>query len=343
MWRFAALLPDAPPVTLGEGATPLLPSRDNPKLLIKNEGINPAGSVEARGLSLAVTMASAAGQKQLAIASTGNGAGALAAYAAAAGSQANIFMPGNASPAAQVLAESHGARITRVQGTIGDGARLLGESKRSEGWLDLSAFQEPFRLEGKKTLVFEIAEQLAWTLPAAIVYPTALGSGPIALWKGLEEMDQFGWLPAGSPRPKMILVQPAGCAPIVQAWEQGQAVASLETTGGEMRAPGSPGSRAALDLLHRSGGAAVAVSDDEILDAWRTWSRREGLLAAPAGAMALAGYRKLLHRGFLSAEETTILVNTASGYAYIDTMAAWNLPPKDRPGLRRIGGIIQPY
>jgi threonine synthase len=347
MWRYAAVLPGASPVTLGEGFTPLLLSRENPKLLIKNEGLNPGGSFEARGISLAVTMARGQGWRRLAIASTGSAAAALAAYAAAAGSQADIFMPRDAPQADRAACENHGARVTLVEGSIGDCVRLLGERRPAEGWLDLSAFQEPYGIEGKKTLAYEIAEQMGWSLPKAIVFPAGEGTGLIAMWKGFKEMEELGWLGPGNPRPRMVAVQAAGCAPIVRAWEQDRAAAepwtSARTIAAGLRVPNPRASPTVLEVLRQSGGIAVAVSDGEIVDAWRHWARTEGLLAAPEGAAALAGYRKLVSRGFLSAEENTVLVNTGSGFEFIDTIAMENRSKTEPPASRQIGGIIQPY
>ena len=223
LWRYAEVLPDAQPVTLGEGFTPLLPSREFPDVYIKDEGLNPTGSFKARGLSVAVTMAKAYGLKKLALPSAGNAASALAAYAAAAGIEAHVFMPRDVPLANRVECETYGAQVTLVDGLIGDCARLVSERKQKEGWFDASTLKEPFRLEGKKTMGYEVAEQLGWRLPQAIVYPCGGGVGLIGMWKAFDEMEALGWISA--ERPRMIAVQAAGCRPIVQAWKAGRATA----------------------------------------------------------------------------------------------------------------------
>src|SRR3954467_2248259 len=219
MWRYAEVLPDAEPATLGEGFTPLLPSRTTKNVWIKDEGLNPTGSFKARGLGMAVTMAKKYGLKKLAIPSAGNAASALAAYAARAGIEAHIFMPKDVPQANLVECQSYGAHITLVDGLISDCARMVGERKEKEGWFEISTLKEPFRVEGKKTMGYEVAEQMGWTLPDAIIYPTGGGVGLIGMWKAFEEMEELGWI--GGKRPKMISVQAAGCAPIVKAFEAG--------------------------------------------------------------------------------------------------------------------------
>src|SRR5574341_586914 len=221
MWRYAEVLPDAPPVTLGEGLTPLLPSRAEKNVHIKEEGLNPTGSFKARGLSAAVTMARAYGIKKVAIPSAGNAASALAAYAAAASIEAHIFMPRDVPRANLVECQSYGAQITLVEGLIGDCARIIAERKQAEGRFDISTLKEPFRVEGKKTLGYELFEQLG-KLPEALIYPTGGGVGLIGMWKAFEEMEALGWV--GAERPRMIVVQASGCAPIVKAFDAGQSV-----------------------------------------------------------------------------------------------------------------------
>src|ERR1700686_1486502 len=220
MWRYDAVLPHANPVSLGEGFTPMLPSREYPGVFIKDEGLNPTGSFKARGLSAAVTMARHFGVKKLAIPSCGNAAGALAAYAAAAGIEAHIFMPKDVPMANRVECDYYGAHVTLVDGLISDCARMVAERKDKEGWFDVSTLKEPFRVEGKKTMGYEVAEQLGWRMPQGIIYPTGGGVGMIGMWKAFDEMEQLGWM--GAERPKMITVQAAGCAPIVKAWEAGK-------------------------------------------------------------------------------------------------------------------------
>src|SRR5512142_1401898 len=225
MWRYAAVLPAAAPVTLGEGFTPMLPSRTTANMFIKDEGINPTGSFKARGLSAAVTMARAYGLKKLAIPSAGNAASALSAYAAAAGIEAHIFMPKDVPRANLVECQSYGAQVTLVDGLIGDCARIIGERKQAEGWFDISTLKEPFRIEGKKTMGYEVAEQLGWQVPDAIIYPTGGGVGLIGMWKAFDEMQQLGWI--GPERPQMVAVQAAGCAPIPKAWDAGAAKSEM--------------------------------------------------------------------------------------------------------------------
>src|SRR5437764_9984046 len=225
MWRYAPVLPDVAPVTLGEGFTPMFPSRANRNVYIKDEGPNPTGSFKARGLSMAVTMARHYGLKKLAIPSAGNAGGALAAYAAAAGIEAHIFMPKDVPLANQVECHAYGARVNLIDGLISDCARILNERKASEGWFDISTLKEPYRVEGKKTMGYEVAEQLNWELPDAIFYPTGGGVGLIGMWKAFDEMEELGWI--GKNRPRMISVQASGCAPVAKAWIEHKPVAEM--------------------------------------------------------------------------------------------------------------------
>jgi len=345
MWRYAEVLPEAEPVSLGEGFTPMLPSREFPNVYIKDESLNPTGSFKARGMSAAVTMAKAYGLKKLAVPSAGNAASALAAYAAAAGVEAHIFMPKDVPLANRVECESYGACITLVDGLISDCARMVAEKKDKEGWFDVSTLKEPFRIEGKKTMGYEVAEQLGWRLPHAIIYPTGGGVGMIGMWKAFDEMQQLGWI--GSERPQMISVQAAGCAPIVKAWDEGKGTADIwadaDTVAAGLRVPKAYGDYLILDILKKSGGLALAVSDDEIMDALRDWAKTEGIFAAPEGAAALAAYRKLREREFFSADDTVVLFNTGSGLKYLDVIERQKLRAQPRPASRQIGGIIGPY
>src|SRR5580700_4345475 len=229
IWRYAEVLPDASPVTLGEGFTPLLPSREFAHVFIKDEGLNPTGSFKARGMSAAVTMARHYGLKKLAAPSAGNAGGALAAYAAAAGIEAHIFMPKDVPLANRMECDYYGAHLTLVDGLISDCGRMVAERKDKEGWFDVSTLKEPFRVEGKKTMGYEVAEQMNWTLPQGIIYPTGGGVGMIGMWKAFEEMEALGWI--GAERPKMITVQAAGCAPIVKAWEAGSITGTKGASG----------------------------------------------------------------------------------------------------------------
>ena len=346
MWRYAEVLPDAQPVTLGEGFTPMLRSREHANVYIKDEGLNPTGSFKARGMSAAVTMARHYGLKKLAVPSAGNAGGALAAYAAAAGLEAYIFMPQDVPRANRMEAEYADAHVALVNGLISDCARIVSERKEKEGWFDVSTLKEPFRVEGKKTMGYEVAEQLGWKLPDAIIYPTGGGVGMIGMWKAFEEMEQLGWI--GSERPKMITVQAAGCAPIVKAWEAGKATSEMwtgaETFAAGLRVPKAYGDYLILDILKKSGGAAVSATDEEIFAATRQWASMEGVFAAPEGAASLVAYQKLRANGFLSAEDTVVLFNTGTGYKYLDLMEAEERKSQHRmPAARNIGGIIGPY
>jgi len=345
MWRYAEVLPEAEPVSLGEGFTPMLPSREFPNVYIKDEGLNPTGSFKARGMSAAVTMAKAYGLKKLAAPSAGNAASALAAYAAAAGIEAHIFMPKDVLLANRVECESYGACITLVDGLISDCARMVGERKDKEGWFDVSSLKEPFRVEGKKTMGYEVAEQSGWRLPRAVIYPTGGGVGMIGMWKAFDEMQQLGWI--GLECPQMISVQAAGCAPIVKAWDEGKSASepwpNVETVAAGLRVPKAYGDYLILDILKKSGGLAISVTDDEIMDALRHWAKIEGIFAAPEGAATLAAYRKLREREFLSADDSVVLFNTGSGLKYLDVIEKQKLRAQPRPTSRQIGGIIGPY
>ncbi len=344
LWRYANVLPEAEAVTLGEGFTPLLPSGEFENVWIKDEGVNPTGSFKARGLSVAVTMAKAFGLKKLAIPSAGNAAGALAAYAAAAGLEAHIFMPKDTPLANRVECRSYGAQVTLVDGLISDCARLVTERVSKEGWFDVSTLKEPFRLEGKKTMGYEVAEQLQWKLPQGIIYPTGGGVGLIGMWKAFDEMETLGWI--GSERPRMVAVQASGCAPIVKAWDEGKRSSELwpgaDTLAAGLRVPRPYGDYLILDILKRSAGIAVAVTDDEIMDALRHWARTEGVFAAPEGAASLAAYRKLRTQGFFGPKDKVVLFNTGSGLKYLDVIERYDAKAK-LPASRHIGGIIGPY
>ena len=344
MWRYADVLPDAEPVSLGEGFTPMLPSREFPNIYIKDEGLNPTGSFKARGLSAAVTMAKAYGLRKLAIPSAGNAGSACAAYAAAAGLEAHIFMPCDVPQANRIECEAYGAHVTLIDGLISDCARALADSKEKEGWFDVSTLKEPFRVEGKKTMGYEIVEQLGGRLPKAVIYPTGGGVGLIGMWKAFAEMQELGWI--GQERPRMVVVQASGCAPIVKAWDEhkSSSVAWCEaaTVAAGLRVPKAYGDYLILDILRKSDGIAVSVTDDEIMDALRHWARVEGVFAAPEGAAALAAYRKLRASGFFSAQDRVVLFNTGSGLKYLDVIEKKRQPGVAQ-GSRQIAGIIGPY
>jgi len=342
IWRYAEVLPEAEPVSLGEGFTPMLRSRQYPNVFIKDEGLNPTGTFKARGLCVALTLARAYGLKKLAIPSAGNAASALAAYAAAAGIEAHIFMPRDVPQANLVECRAYGAHVILVDGLISDCARLLAERKQAEGWFDVSSLKEPFRVEGKKTMGYEVAEQMGWELPDAIIYPTGGGVGLIGMWKAFEEMQTLGWI--GKERPSMVAVQSSGCAPIIKAWDEGKPVSDpwphATTLAAGLRVPKAYADYLILDILRKSRGTAIAVTDNEIMDAMQTWAAQEGIFAAPEGAAVLAAYRRLLAGGFFQPEQKVVLFNTGSGLKYIDVIAA---AKKKTPATRAIGGIIGPY
>jgi len=350
MWRYDAVLPEATPVSLGEGFTPMLRSREYPNVFIKDEGLNPTGSFKARGLSAAVTMARHFGLKKLAIPSAGNAAGALAAYAAAASIEAHIFMPKDVPAANRIECDYYGAHVTLVDGLISDCARKVAELKEKpawakEGWFDVSTTKEPYRVEGKKTMGYEVAEQLGWKMPQGIIYPTGGGVGLLGMWKAFEEMEQLGLI--GSERPNMISVQSAGCAPIVKAWDEGRATAEMwngaSTLAAGLRVPKPYGDYLILDILKKSGGLALAATDAEIIDATRRWAKVEGVFAAPEGAASLVAYEKLLASEFYSAEDTVVLFNTGSGLKYLDVLDTKDAQAAGPPATRAIAGIIGPY
>jgi threonine synthase len=361
MWRYDAVLPDANPVSLGEGFTPMLASREYPNVYIKDEGLNPTGSFKARGLSAAVTMARHFGLKKLAIPSAGNAAGALAAYSAAAGLEAHIFMPKDVPIANRVECDYYGANVTLIDGLISDCAKKVADMKKEtfwdkDGWFDVSTTKEPYRVEGKKTMGYEVAEQLGWRMPQGIIYPTGGGVGLLGMWKAFDEMEALGWI--GSERPKMIVVQSSGCAPVVKAWDEGKQSAEMWTNAATLasglRVPKPYGDYLILDILKKSKGTALSATDDEILEATRHWSKTEGIFAAPEGAACLVAYRKLRANGFFKPEDVVVLFNTGSGLKYLDVLDASMAgsvgrapsPAKaahEKPAARQIGGIIGPY
>ena len=325
MWRYRAVLPDAAPVSLGEGWTPMLRSKRHAGLWLKEEGANPTGSFKARGLSLAVTMARHYGLRKLAVPSAGNAAGALAAYAAAAGIEAHIFMPRDVPLANYVEANAYGAHVTLVDGVISDCARMVGERKQAEGWFDISTLKEPFRVEGKKTMGYELVEQLGWEYPDAVFYPTGGGVGLIGMWKAFDELEQLGWVKPGK-RPRMFAIQSSGCAPVVQAFDQGAAASQMwqnpETAASGLRVPKAYGDYIILEILKASDGMAVAVSDDDIFASLRDWAANEGIFLSPEGAAATAAYTQLLNTGVLKASDRVVLFNTGAGLKYTDVTAA---------------------
>lgn len=329
MWRWRELLPVRDlgrVVTLGEGGTPLLPAPrlgaalGLGRLWIKEEGQNPTGSFKARGMAAAVSRAWELGARKLAAASAGNAGGALAAYAARAGLEAHVYMPADAPRMNLVEAVAAGANVTLVDGLIGDCGRMLQERAVQAGWFDLSTLREPYRLEGKKTLGFELAEQLAWKVPDVIVYPTGGGTGLIGIWKAFDELEALGWI--GPERPRMVAVQAEGCAPIVRAfhqgWEEAPAWHQVETVAAGLRVPSALGDFLMLRILRESGGTAIAVSDAAIVEAGVSLARAEGIFACPEGAATVAALRRLLDQGRVGPDERVVLFNTATGLKYAE-------------------------
>jgi threonine synthase len=329
LWRYREVLPvddEANVVNLGEGFTPLIhASRLGARLgmnelYIKDEGQNPTQSFKARGMAAAVSMAKELGAKKLAVPSAGNAAGALAAYAARAGLEAFIFMPRDTPRANVVECEQTGAHVTLMDGLITDCGAEVGRRKDAEGWFDVSTLKEPYRLEGKKTMGYELAEQFDWELPDVIIYPTGGGTGLIGMWKAFDEMQQMGWI--GSKRPRMVTVQASGCAPIVRAFEEGKRFAdefpNAHTSASGLRVPRAIGDFLIIDALRVSGGTAIAVTDKELIDATKEIGAAEGIFCAPEGAACLPALRKLIADGAVSREERVVLFNTGSGVKYLE-------------------------
>lgn len=328
LWRYKEVLPVEKQeniVSLGEGFTPLFnaknlgKSRQMVKLYIKDEGLNPTASFKARGMAMAVSMAKELGLKKLAVPTAGNAGGALAAYAAKAGMEAYIFMPKDVPIVNRLEAESCGAKVTLIDGLITDCARVVMENKDKEGWFDVSTLKEPYRIEGKKTMGYELAEQLNWQLPDVILYPTGGGTGLIGMWKAFDEMQEMGWI--DSKRPKMVSVQATGCAPMVEIFNSstpGIEIKNAHTVASGLRVPKAIGDFIMLDILHSSQGTALAVSDSELISGAREISRLEGIFAAPEGGATLAALDKLLANNFIKPEESVVLFNTGSGIKYLE-------------------------
>ncbi|WP_263376839.1 threonine synthase [Granulicella aggregans] len=355
MWRYASVLPEVTPVTLGEGWTPMLQSKRYPGLFIKEEGANPTGTFKARGLSLAVTMAKHYGLKHLAVPSAGNAAGALAAYAAAAGIAAHIYMPQDVPFANYLEGVVYGADVHMVDGLISDCARLVGEQIKSqrdantpaeETWFDISTLKEPFRVEGKKTMGYELVEQLQWTYPDAVFYPTGGGVGLIGMWKAFEEMETLGWVTG--KRPKMYALQASGCAPVARAFDEGKPASEFfqnaATFASGLRVPKPYGDSIILDIVRASGGKALALDDATILASILDYAKHEGIFLSPEGAAATAAYDQLLATGELTPTDRVVLFNTGAGLKYTDmTAEAMHLRrPGSLPTSLPVGGIITP-
>ncbi|AFL88545.1 threonine synthase [Terriglobus roseus DSM 18391] len=322
MWRYAPVLPDVPPVTLAEGWTPILPSRRNPNVLLKEEGANPTGTFKARGMSMCMTMMKHYGIGKVAVPSAGNAGGACAAYAAAAGIEAHVFMPQDVPLANQVECIAYGAHMTLVDGLISDCAKIVAARREEEGWFDVSTLKEPFRVEGKKTMGYELVEQCGWTYPDAVFYPTGGGVGLIGMWKAFLEMEELGWVTG--KRPKMIAVQAAGCEPVTKAYREGADASVMfqnaHTLASGLRVPKPYGDYIILDVVRQSGGTVISQTDDQIFESIQDWGKNEGILLSPEGAAATAAYDRLIETEFLSPSDRVVIFNTGTGNKYTDVL-----------------------
>jgi threonine synthase len=346
MWRYSRMLPvHGSVVSLGEGMTPLLKTSRMglPDLWIKDEGLNPTGAFKARGLSCAISMCKELGITKVAIPSAGNAASALAAYAAAASLEAHIFMPKDVPEANFIECKAFGAHVTLVDGLISDCGKIVAARKDAEGWFDVSTLKEPYRIEGKKTMGYEVAEQLGWELPDAIFYPAGGGVGLIGMWKAFEEMEALGWI--GPKRPKMIAVQAAGCAPIVKAFEGGKERSEFwdnaQTVAAGLRVPKALGDFLVLDAVRKSKGTCVAVSDRELVDGSLELAAAEGIFAAPEGGACVAALKHLLASGFLHPEERMVIYNTGAGLKYLEAFSV-RYARSAASEQDKLGGLITP-
>ena len=338
IWRMAEIMPVRDParrLTLGEGGTPLLPAPSlgralgMTRLLVKDEGCNPTGSFKARGLAAAVGRARELGATAVALPSAGNAASATAAYAARAGLAAHVVMPKDAPPAMIAECRIHGAGVTLIDGLIDDAGRYVRERAASEGWFDVSTLREPYRAEGKKTMGLEIAEQLGWRVPSAIVYPTGGGTGIVGMWKAFAELETLGFI--GPERPRMIVVQAAGCAPIVRAYERGERHAprwdGARTIAPGLRVPAAIGDSLILDAVRESGGTCLAVTDDDLLEGVRLAARTDGVFMAPEGGAAVVAARTLRESGFFAPDDEVVLFATGSGLKHPELFEALSVQP----------------
>ena len=326
LWRYREVLPlpaDVQPVSLGEGGTPLLRAArvgHDVELWMKDESLNPTQSFKARGMTIAVSMAKYLGATKLAVPSAGNAGGALAAYAARAGVEAHVFMPSDTPHANVVECRQLGAHVTLIDGLITDCAAEIARSKANEDWFDISTLKEPYRVEGKKTLGYELAEQLNWQLPDVILYPAGGGTGLIGMWKAFQEMETLGWI--GSKRPRMFAVQAAGCAPIVRAFEAGEKIAAeiqgAHTIASGLRVPKAIGDFLILEILRQSNGGAIAIDDEEMIRAAREVGAKEGLFLCPEGGACFAAFERLRAAGTIAPGERVVVFNTGSGIKYLE-------------------------
>jgi threonine synthase len=331
MWRYREMMPlldSDTPVTLGEGFTPLFhaqrlgASLGLDRLFIKDESLNPTNSFKARGQSAAITRAKALGADTIALPTAGNAGNAAAAYSAAAGLKCQVFIPKDAKRPFVDECRLYGAEVTLVDGLITDAGRLAAERGKPLGWYDVSTLKEPYRVEGKKTMGYELAEQFEWTLPDWIVYPTGGGTGLVGMWKAFDELEALGWI--GSKRPKMVSVQAIGCAPIVRAYEQGTEKAApwedAHTAADGLRVPRAIGDFLILKAVRESGGTALAVSDDEMVRDMVAIGSYEGVSAAPEGGAALSAIRQLVASKQIAANESVVLFNTGGALKYLDVL-----------------------
>ena len=332
LWRYRDVLPVEDPedrISLGEGFTPLLAAPTLgarlgvPLAFIKEEGGNPTGSFKARGLSLAVSMAKALGATDVCLPSAGNAGSALAAYAARAGMKAHVFIPKDVARVFLMETQAYGAHVETVEGLITDAGKICAEQAKEHGWYECATLKEPYRVEGKKTLGYEIAEQMGWALPDAILYPTGGGTGLIGMWKAFEELETMGFI--GPKRPRMYAVQAEGCAPIVKAFSEGAEEAPMwpnaQTHAHGLRVPKALGDFLILRALRQSQGSAVAVSEAEIIAGVKDGASAEGVFLCPEGGACVAALRKLKASGHVSPDDTVVLFNTGTGFKYVDNMA----------------------
>jgi threonine synthase len=333
MWRYRELMPlfdGEQPITLGEGWTPLVHARrlgrelGLDRLFVKDESLNPTNSFKARGLAAAVTKASILGARTLSVPSAGNAANAMAAYAAAAGIAAKVFMPKDVKVPFIRECELYGADVTLVDGLITDAGRIAAETGKPLGWYDVSTLKEPYRIEGKKTMAYELGEQLEWQFPDWIIYPTGGGTGMVGMWKAFEELEAIGWKPPGR-RPKMVSVQAEHCAPIVRAFEQGTEKAqpweNASTLADGLRVPRAIGDFLILRAVRESGGTALAVSDREMVAGMLAIGKHAGVSAAPEGGAALVAIQRLAASGAIKPHERVVLFNTGGALKYLDVLS----------------------
>jgi len=329
MWRYEEVMPVEDKqfcVSLGEGYTPLLQAASLgrkigvPNLFVKEEGVNPTGSFKARGMSAAVSRAAELGARAIAIPSAGNAGGATAAYAARAGLPSYIFMPKDVPRANYIECVILGAKVELVDGLISDCGKIVAQRKEAEGWFDISTLKEPYRVEGKKTMGYELAEQFDWELPDVVIYPTGGGTGLIGMWKAFDEMEQLGWI--DGKRPRMVSVQAAGCAPIVRAYESGALSAepwqNAQTKASGLRVPAAVGDFLMLNAIRESQGCAVSVTDDELMDGVSEMARALGIFPAPEGGATLAGLKKLIDQNWIKESDRVVLFNTGTSLKYLE-------------------------